>query len=191
MTTITRTKTQLVHRFIDRNRLDIGLLVAAIFQVIAIHLWYQYEGINLFYPKEYVDEIMCPVEVKIEEDIISLDGDIEIVDRLNENLTLLYAPDYNLIGATEPIDLRPRIKPKLTKEAKENEVQGTLTLEIIVADTGDVLQVRSVGRKIGFGIEESAIMTYKAKKFYPSFQNNKPVTVKKLVSVRFELDDTI
>ncbi len=189
MTTITRTKTQIIHRFIDRNRLDLGLLVAAILQAIVIQLWFQYDVINLFSPTEYVDEIMCwGLEVKIEEDVIPSDGDIEIVDKLKEESKIIDAPDPYLIGATEPIDLRPDLKSKPTKEAIENGVQGTITLEIIIADNGDVLQVKSIGKKLGYGLEENAIKVYKAKKFYPSFLNGKAMTVKTFVPVRFKLE---
>lgn len=189
MTTITRTKRELLHRLIERNRLNFGLLVAAILQAIVLQLWFKYDVINLFSPTEYVDEIMCwGLGVKIEEDVIPSDGDIEIVDKLKEESKIIDAPDPYLIGATEPIDLSPSIKPKLTNEAKENGVEGTLTLEIIIADTGDVLQVKSIGKKLGYGLEENAIKTYKAKKFSPSFVDGKTVTVKKLVPVRFKLE---
>lgn len=193
MTTITRTKRELIHRLIERNRLNFGFAASILFQMIVVTLWYQFGCFNLLYPLDLIVEDICSgLTLSIEDDRVSVasDGDLEIVDKLKENLIVFDAPDPRIIGATDPIDLSPNIKPKLTSEAKENEVEGTLTLEIIIADTGNVLQVRSVGRKLGFGLEERAIKVYKAKKFYPAFLNGKPVKVKTIVQVRFKLESS-
>lgn len=189
MTTITRTKTQTIHRFIDRNRLDLGLLVAAILQAIVIQLWFQYDVINLFSPKEYMEEIWCQFGF-FDEDLpvkVLSDGDIEIVDKLDEKPLLIDAPEWILLGASAPIDLNPN-KINYTSEAINAEVEGALTLEIIVADNGSVLQVRSIGRKLGYGLDERTLESYRSKKFYPAFLNGKAVTVKTWEYVRFKLE---
>jgi protein TonB len=63
-----------------------------------------------------------------------------------------------------------------------------MTLEIVIADSGEVLQVRSVGKKFGFGLEEQAIRVYRTKKFSPSILDGKAITVKVLVPIRFTLN---
>ncbi|MCE9500036.1 MAG: energy transducer TonB [Leptospira sp.] len=90
-------------------------------------------------------------------------------------------------NASMPVDLNPELTPEFTSEARSAGVEGTVTLEMIVSDDGKVLRARSVGRKLGFGLEESAIKAFKKKRYVPSKAEGKPITVKFYQPVRFSL----
>lgn len=91
-------------------------------------------------------------------------------------------------GATMPVDLTPEISPVYTAEAKSAGVQGTVTLEIVVSDDGKVLRARSVGKRLGHGLEESAAAAFRQKRFQPSMKDGQPITVKFYQPVRFVLN---
>ena len=98
------------------------------------------------------------------------------------------ASDPIVSGATSPIDLSPNVRPEYTDEAKAQGITGTMTLEVVIANTGEVLRVRSVGKTLGSGLEQAAIATYRKKRFSPSILEGKPITVKVLVPIRFTLN---
>ena len=87
-----------------------------------------------------------------------------------------------------PVDLTPEISPVYTAEAKSAGVQGTVTLEIVVSDDGKVLRARSVGKRLGHGLEESAAAAFRQKRFQPSMKDGQPITVKFYQPVRFVLN---
>lgn len=120
------------------------------------------------------------------------DGEVVLSERLNTEVQKQErnydsALDPNTSGATEPVDLSPTLKPTYTEEARSESVTGTLTLELVIDESGTVVSVRSVGRKLGYGLEESATSTFKKKRYSPSFLDGVPVTVRVLVPVRFTL----
>ena len=90
-------------------------------------------------------------------------------------------------NATSPVDLNPEITPEYTSDARSAGVEGTVTLEVVVSDDGKVLRVRSVGRKLGYGLEDSAIHSFKKKRYAPSKAEGKAITVKFYQPVRFSL----
>jgi TonB family protein len=188
-----RSKRAIVHRFIDRNRLNVGLTVSTILQLLVLFFWYTPE-INFGSLDKFVDEVAFVDSVSITENVADTptDGDVELADQLKKEIKedprIAGAQDSILSGATAPIDLSPSIKPDYTDEARAAGIEGAMTLEIIIADTGDVLQVRSIGKKFGFGLEEDAIKIYRSKKFSPSYLEGKAITVKVLVPIRFKLN---
>ncbi|MCC6274882.1 MAG: energy transducer TonB [Leptospiraceae bacterium] len=97
------------------------------------------------------------------------------------------AVDPVIGNATAPVDMNPEIVPEYTADARSAGIEGTVTLEIVVSDDGKVLRVRSVGRKLGYGLEDSAIYSFKKKKYVPSKADGKPITVKFYQPVRFSL----
>ncbi len=187
MVIIQRTLKDRIQRLININRLNLGLFLSILFQLLIVTAWYHFELFDLLYESgPYAQDVRCE-DLGYYFTVIDGDGEIEIVDKLP---VILDAPDLNYINASAPLDLNPR-KLTLTPSAKEAGVSGTLTLELIIDEKGNVLQVRSIGRELGYGLEEKAIKIYKAKKFYPSYLNNKPIQVKIFIPVRFKLDDSI
>ena len=188
-----RSKRVIVHRFIDRNRLNVGLTISTVLQLLVLFFWYT-PDLKFNSLDKFVDEVAFVDSVSITENVADTptDGDVELADQLKKEIKedprIAGAQDSILSGATAPVDLSPSIKPDYTEEARAAGIEGAMTLEIVIADTGDVLQVRSVGKKFGFGLEEEAIKTYRSKKFSPSFLDGKAITVKVLVPIRFKLN---
>lgn len=188
-----RSKRAIVHRFIDRNRMNVGLTISTILQLLVLFFWYT-PDLKFNSLDKFVDEVAFVDSVSITENVADTptDGDVELADQLKKEIKedprIAGAQDSVLSGATAPIDLSPSIKPDYTDEARAAGVEGTMTLEIVIADSGEVLQVRSVGKKFGFGLEEQAIRVYRTKKFSPSVLDGKAITVKVLVPIRFTLN---
>lgn len=184
-------------RFIDRNRLNLGITLSTVLQLLVMFFW-QTPQIELNKLDHLVEEVAFIDSVSIKDpnvaDAPPDDGEIELTEKKKvqeekkEDSRIAGAEDAAIVGATAPIDLSPALRPEYTDAARSEGLTGTLTLEVVIADTGEVLQVRSVGRKLGFGLEEAAISTYKKKKFSPSFLDGKPITVKVLVPIRFTLN---
>ena len=188
-----RSKREIVHRFIDRNRLNVGISLSFIIQLFVVLFWFV-PDIKFNTLEKFVEEVAFVDSVAITENVSDSpnDGDVELTDKLNKeekvDPRISGAQDAILSGATAPIDLDPSTKPDYTDEARAEGITGTMTIEIVIADTGEVLQVKSVGKKLGFGLEEQAIRTYRKKRFQPSVLDGKPITVKVLVPVRFTLN---
>lgn len=91
-------------------------------------------------------------------------------------------------GATSPVDLTPEIIPEYTAKARAAGIEGTVTLEVIIADDGKVLRVRPVGRPLGLGLDQAAARAFRRKKFKPSVGPSGPITVKFYQPVRFSLN---
>ena len=188
-----RSKRAIVHRFIDRNRMNVGLTISTILQLLVLFFWYT-PDLKFNSLDKFVDEVAFVDSVSITENVADTptDGDVELADQLKKEIKedprIAGAQDAILSGATAPIDLSPSIKPDYTDEARAAGIEGAMTLEIVIADSGEVLQVRSVGKKFGFGLEEQAIKVYRTKKFSPSILDGKAITVKVLVPIRFTLN---
>ena len=91
-------------------------------------------------------------------------------------------------GASLPIDLTTHIKPEYTDAARQAGIEGRAYVQVVIADTGEVLQVRNKGKKLGFGLEASIRRAYRRKRFKPSRLQGKPITVKLVYPVRFKLN---
>jgi len=185
-----------IHRFIERNRLNVGITLSTLLQLIVMFFW-QTPSINTDKLDHLVEEVAFIDSVSIKDPNMAEappdDGEIELTDKkkvqeIKEDPRIAGAEDAAISGATAPIDLSPGTRPEYTDQARAEGITGTLTLEVVIADTGEVLQVRSVGKKLGFGLEEAAISTYRKKKFSPSFLDGKAITVKVLVPIRFTLN---
>ena len=188
-----RSKRAIVHRFIDRNRLNVGLTISTVLQLLVLFFWYT-PDLKFNSLDKFVDEVAFVDSVSITENVADTptDGDVEVAETLKkevkEDPRISGAQDAILSGATAPVDLNPSLRPEYTEEARAQGIEGAITLEVVIADTGDVLQVRSIGKKFGFGLEEEAIKVYRSKKFSPSYLEGKPITVKVLVPIRFRLN---
>ncbi len=91
-------------------------------------------------------------------------------------------------NATAPIDLEPHIIPGYTERARSAGIEGTVVLELIISDEGEVLRAKVVSKKLGYGLDQSAVETYEKKKFKPSINSDgKRITVKIYQPVRYRL----
>lgn len=119
-------------------------------------------------------------------------GEIKETDKLDtqikEDPRISSAQNVFMIGATLPVDLTPDIKPEYPMEARKNGIEGIVTLEIVIADTGEVLRAIPINKPLGFGLEQAAVAAFMKKKYQPAIYEGKPITVKVMVPVQFRLN---
>ena len=90
-------------------------------------------------------------------------------------------------GVTLPTVVR-EVKPKYTPEAMERKIQGSVRLETVVLETGDVGDVviaRSLDAE--YGLDQQAIAATKQWKFKPGTKDGKPVAVWVIIELTFTL----
>jgi len=88
-----------------------------------------------------------------------------------------------------PVDQNPEIIPEYPPAARAAGLQGTVTLELVVSDEGEVLRAKPVGRKLGKGLEEAAAAAFRKKHYKPAIdRDGKAFTVKFFQPVRFVLN---
>ncbi|TGN20504.1 energy transducer TonB [Leptospira idonii] len=174
--------------------METGIGLSALLQILILLFWFtpKFEGDSL---DSLVEEVAFIDNVQIQEPVSDskpTDGDFDLTDKekveKKEDPRIAGASDPIVSGATSPVDLSPNVRPEYTPEAKSAGITGTMTLEVIIANTGEVLRVRSVGKTLGGGLEQAAIDTYRKKRFSPSIMEGKPITVKVLVPIRFSLN---
>ena len=92
--------------------------------------------------------------------------------------SVLKPPDRPEPYAAKEVDSKPvilnHVQPRYTKEARDNQVQGTVTLRVLVDETGQVTQTRVV-RSLPFGLTQQAIEAAHEVKFKPAMKDDKPV----------------
>ncbi|TGL56550.1 energy transducer TonB [Leptospira ognonensis] len=174
--------------------MEAGLLLSALVQLAILFFWFtpNFDSNSL---DDLIEEVAFIDNVQITEptnESKPTDGDFDLTDKekeeKKEDPRIAGASDPIVSGATSPVDLSPNTRPEYTSEAKSLGITGTMTLEVVISDTGEVLRVRSVGKTLGGGLELEAITTYKRKRFSPSILEGKPITVKVLVPIRFTLN---
>jgi TonB family protein len=95
-------------------------------------------------------------------------------------------------GSIEPMtaSVRPKIlyqeKAKYTEEARQNKVQGTVTLSVIFTADGRIDSIRVV-RGLPDGLTEKAIEAAKRIRFQPAVKNGAPVSVRGQLEFSFNL----
>lgn len=175
-----------------QNRFWVFGLASAFLQAILIVTVY-FPDVRFEEENEVYDEIAFTANVKLKEaapEVPPAEGEIQQTEKLKkevvEDKRIAQASNPFAQGATAPIDLNPGVKPPYTAEARAAGIEGVVILELIISETGDVLRAR-VLRGLGYGLDQSALTTFRAKKFKPSYKEGKPITVKIPIQVRFTL----
>jgi TonB family protein len=88
-------------------------------------------------------------------------------------------------GVTAPIPTY-KPEPRYTGDARAAKLEGTVVCSVVVNDTGNVADVQVV-RPLDRGLDESAMQTLRTWKFEPATKAGKPVPVRVVVEVSFEL----
>ncbi len=83
----------------------------------------------------------------------------------------------------KPLNL-PR--PNYTEAARQRKVQGVIVSRILVSEHGDVKSVLLVSR-LGYGLDQQAIIALSRLKFEPATKDGKPIPVWQVVEVEFRL----
>ncbi|EMJ97858.1 energy transducer TonB [Leptospira sp. WS58.C1] len=180
-----------LRRFVDRYRMETFLGSSAVLQIAALLFWYTppttYDHLD-----KLIDEVAFVENLVIQDPNVGEapdDGEFEVTDTIKkkEDSRIAGAQDALLLGATEPIDLTPNLTPKYPDEARSAGITGRVTLEVIIADTGEVLRVKPVGKSLGYGLEDAAVEAFYKKRYSPSKADGKSITVKVYIPVNFSL----
>jgi TonB family protein len=89
-------------------------------------------------------------------------------------------------GPVSPPHQVSRKEPAYTEEARNSRIQGSITLSLVVDESGNPRDV-AVLLPLGAGLDESAIDTVRQWHFQPGEKNGKPVAVQATVEVTFRL----
>ena len=100
------------------------------------------------------------------------------------------APKPATLATTNPgkaVKVISKPKPEYTAEARQNHIEGVVTIHIRVMANGAV-EVVGVTKPLGYGLDESARRAILATKFEPATDaSGRPVTWDGLVNVTFQL----
>jgi TonB family protein len=83
------------------------------------------------------------------------------------------------------ISKKPR--PKYTKAARANKVEGTVVLKVVFSSTGEVNNIHTV-TGLPFGLTERAIEAAHKIKFKPAIKDGRPVSMWVQLEYNFNLD---
>ena len=90
-------------------------------------------------------------------------------------------------GVTLPVVVR-ETKPSYTPEAMKQKIQGSVWMDVVVLESGDVGDVKiSKSLDAEYGLDEQAIKATKQWKFKPGTKDGKPVAVQVVVEMTFTL----
>lgn len=77
-------------------------------------------------------------------------------------------------------------RPEYTAEARDRRIEGEVQLEVLFAASGEI-EVLSIVRGLGYGLDENAIEAARAIQFEPALRNGKPADLVATVHIRFQL----
>ena len=90
---------------------------------------------------------------------------------------------------TEMPKLAGRCRGEYTDKAREEGIEGTVVLELIVGPDGKTRDIKII-KGIGHGLDEAAIAAMKKCRFSPGTRDGQPVAVRlRSFKIRFFLDD--
>ena len=94
--------------------------------------------------------------------------------------------DYHIGGGVAAPTLVYRVDPEYSEEARKAKFQGVVVLEAIIRRDG-LVDVVNLVRRLGLGLDESAIEAVKKWRFRPATKNGTPVQVPLRIEVSFNL----
>lgn len=88
----------------------------------------------------------------------------------------------------EPVKAHPLniVKPSYTESARQARVQGSVVIEVLVDERGEVGSVRVV-KGLGYGLDEVALDAARRFHFTPATRCNRPVAGPLILGMRFTL----
>jgi TonB family protein len=96
------------------------------------------------------------------------------------------AKQTTVASKTTPVEILFKPKPAYTDEARTKKIEGEVSLKVTFTATGDV-QVQSVVKGLGYGLDESAQAAARQIRFRPAQQDGQPVDSTAIVHIVFEL----
>jgi TonB family protein len=85
-----------------------------------------------------------------------------------------------------PVHITNKPKPVYTPEGRAKQIEGEVVLQVVFTALGEV-QVQSVMRGLGFGLDESAENAARQIKFRPAEKSGQPIDSTAVIHIVFEL----
>lgn len=85
-----------------------------------------------------------------------------------------------------PVHITDKPKPVYTQEGRAKKIEGEVLLQVVFTALGEV-QVQSVLRGLGYGLDESAENAARQIKFRPAEKNGQPIDSAAVIHIVFEL----
>lgn len=92
----------------------------------------------------------------------------------------------NKAGLTAPVKILFRPKPIYTDTARENNIQGRVSLKVTFLKSGQIGSVMPV-TSLGYGLTEAAIKAAQQIRFEPEMKNGKAVNSVKTIDYQFSV----
>ena len=86
----------------------------------------------------------------------------------------------------EPLRVLHRVQPQYSEAARRIRFEGSVVLSLLIDPGGQVAEV-SVVRGLPFGLTENAVAAARQWLFEPCLYNEKPVSVRMILTVRFNI----
>lgn len=184
-----------------QNRFNVVGAVAAVSQLSAIYL-VEYTPVTLDFSDDVYEEVAFVNNLQVQQQTVSApeviaEGEIKPTEKLEKpkkDDRVASAVNPMQVNATMPVDLNPSLKPDYTADARKAGIEGTLILSIVIADSGEVLEVRPMYRNAedrakfeSHGLSAEAIRVYRRKRFSPAKKEGEPITVRVNIPIRFYL----
>lgn len=98
------------------------------------------------------------------------------------------AEDYYLAGSREvtPPKVTKKVKPRYTRAAWYNRVQGNVAIEVMISAEGAIENILVLS-PLGFGLDEAALSAIRQWQFRPGLKNGEPVRVLAHYELEFRL----
>jgi len=90
------------------------------------------------------------------------------------------------VGVTEGVKIIAKPRANYTDQARQNQVQGTVTLRVTFSASGQIAGIAPVSG-LSYGLTEQAIAAARSIKFEPAKRNGVPYTVTKQVQYSFTI----
>jgi len=93
---------------------------------------------------------------------------------------------YRIGGGVSMPSIIHKVEPEYSEEARKAKWQGTVTLNVIVDETGHARNIQ-VAQALGLGLDQKAMEAVEKWLFKPGLKDGKPVAVFATIQVTFHL----
>ena len=93
---------------------------------------------------------------------------------------------YRIGGGVSSPSIIHKVEPEYSEEARKAKWQGTVTLSVIVDETGHARDIK-VAQALGLGLDQKAMEAVEKWLFKPGMKDGKPVAVFATIQVTFHL----
>ena len=94
-----------------------------------------------------------------------------------------------VFGQGDGPSVRHRVMPEYPAQARRRQREGVVQLRLTISETG-VLQHCELLKDPGFGFAEAAIQAIKQSRFTAGRRDGKPVSMRVILPIRFQLEDS-